>query len=165
MALPTSIASEQHNHQHCIDAALNTARQLCQQQGARMTALREQVLRLIWQSHKPLGAYQLMEMLAAASTRKVAPPTVYRALDFLLELGLVHRINTLNAFVGCTHPEQVHATNFLICRDCGVAIEFSQAGLQQGIRETLEHFHFELESQSIELVGRCATCQAGGAST
>lgn len=156
--LPTSIASRQHDHDHCIAAAMATAQQVCAQNGARLTQLREQVLRLIWQSHKPLGAYALMDMLAEKSTRRVAPPTVYRALEFLLEQGLIHRINTLNAYIGCTHPHAQPCNNFLICRDCGVAIEFSAGSLQEHIDRTAGHLGFTIQTQSIELVGSCQRC-------
>lgn len=159
-SLPTSIASQQHDHTHCIASAMTTAQEICARNGARLTKLREQVLRLIWQSHKPLGAYPLMDMLAAESTRRVAPPTVYRALEFLLEQGLIHRINTLNAYIGCTHPNGDHDNNFLICEHCGVAIEFSAAALQERINESAADFGFSIRSQSIELVGSCERCEA-----
>lgn len=165
MNLPTSIASIRHDHSQCIDEALNTARVLCNRKGARMTELREKVLRLVWQSHQPLGAYQLMDMLASQSTRRVAPPTVYRALDFLLQQGLIHRINSLNAFIGCTRPEQGHANNFFICKCCGIAIEFSQPSLQASIEQTAALHDFTMQSQSLELVGLCAQCKAGSTDT
>ena len=162
MTIPTAIAAVRHDHSRCINDALNTARGVCSRRGARMTALREKVLRLVWQSHQPLGAYQLMDMLAAQSTRRVAPPTVYRALDFLLQQGLIHRINSLNAFVGCTQPDNGHANNFLICLACGVAIEFSHAALQEDIDELTAEYRFQLGSQSLELVGICRQCQSPG---
>lgn len=139
---------------------MTTAQEVCTQNGARLTKLRAQVLRLIWQSHTPLGAYPLMDMLAQASTRRVAPPTVYRALEFLLEQGLIHRINTLNAYIGCTRPSKDHANNFLICQHCGVAIEFSANTLQEHINRTAGELGFTIKSQAIELVGSCERCEA-----
>ncbi len=159
MNIPTSIASQQHDHTQCISTAMDTAKTVCANNGARLTPLREQVFRLVWSSHQPLGAYALMEMLAEQSTRKVAPPTVYRALEFLLEQGLIHRINMLNAFVGCTHPHADHANNFLICEHCGVAIEFSASPLQTSINQTAGSFGFTITAQSIELMGSCEQCQ------
>lgn len=159
MSLSPSIASQHHDHSHCISTAMETARQVCADKGARLTALREQVLRLIWNSHQPLGAYALMDMLSEQSTKRVAPPTVYRALDFLLEQGLIHRINMLNAFVGCTHPDSHHANNFLICEHCGVAIEFSTDSLETSIQSTASDFGFSIRSQCIELMGSCQQCQ------
>lgn len=153
------IACRQHDHSHCIDTAIATARQRCADQGARLTSQREQVLRLIWQSHKPLGAYALMDMLAAQSTRRVAPPTVYRALDFLLEQHLIHRIHSLNAFIGCTHPDAGHANNFLICQQCGVAVEFNNQHMDSAITATARDSGFVITTQAVELAGLCAQCQ------
>ena len=124
-----------------------------------MTSLREQVLELVWQSHKPLGAYTLMEMLAQASTRRVAPPTVYRALDFLLEEGLIHRINSLNAFIGCRSPTQKHQSHFLICQNCNVAVELDNAQLNQSILNAAANAGFSLTSHSVEINGLCPGCQ------
>lgn len=156
--LSPSIASQQHNHDHCIENALNQARAHCKAKGARLTPQREQVFKLIWQSHKPLGAYTLMDMLAAEATRRVAPPTVYRALDFLLEQQLIHRIHSLNAFVGCTHPDDHHGNSFMICEACGVAIEFASDQQDQNMLRTAEKFGFSVKAQSIEVVGICQSC-------
>ncbi|MCK5914330.1 MAG: transcriptional repressor, partial [Desulfuromusa sp.] len=90
--------SEDHDHLSCIAAAMANAEQLCQHRGKRFTAIRRRVFELVWQQHKPIGAYEVLEKLQQDG--RAAPPTVYRALDFLLELGLVHRIASLNAFVG-----------------------------------------------------------------
>ena len=85
-----------HNHQACVNQALDDARHICQQHNARLTPTRQRVLELIWQSHRPLGAYDVLAQLAAEG-QNAAPPTVYRALDFLQQHGLVHRIASLNA--------------------------------------------------------------------
>lgn len=154
----TPIACSHHDHDHCISDALAAARQLCLGRGVRLTDLRLQVLELIWQNHKPLGAYTLMEMLAKANTRRVAPPTVYRALDFLLEQGLIHRINVLNAFIGCPSPGTKHQSHFLICHACGIAIELDQPALSQQIISVAEDAGFVVESQSLEVSGLCANC-------
>ena len=154
----TPIACSHHDHNHCISDALGAARELCQSRGVRLTDLRLQVLELIWQNHKPLGAYTLMEMLAKANTRRVAPPTVYRALDFLLEQGLIHRINVLNAFIGCPAPDTKHQSHFLICHACGIAIELDQPALSQQIISVAQDAGFVVESQSLEVSGLCANC-------
>jgi len=152
-------ACSHHNHHHCIDDAIQSARQLCDERGVRLTSLREQVLELVWQSHKPLGAYTLMDMLAQASTRRVAPPTVYRALDFLLEEGLIHRINSLNAFIGCPSPSQKHQSHFLICQKCNVAVELDNLPLNQSILDAATNAGFTLASHSVEINGLCPSCQ------
>lgn len=156
----TPIAYSHHNHDHCIDDALTAAREICDSRGARLTDLRLQVLELIWQNHKPLGAYDLMDMLAKISTRRVAPPTVYRALDFLLEHKLIHRINALNAFVGCPSPQYIHQNHFLICRLCGVAVELNNSVLSEDIVNHAKKSGFSVESQSLEVMGLCPNCQS-----
>ncbi|MGH1471996.1 MAG: Fur family transcriptional regulator [Cellvibrionaceae bacterium] len=149
-----------HDHQHCIDDALDVAKTLCQQRGVKLTQQREQVLKLVWQSHKPLGAYALMEMLADAITKPVAPPTVYRALEFLSEQGLIHKIHSLNAFVGCATPNQAHHSHFLICRDCHVAIECGDNELIHSIDSIANQFDFTVDHQSLEVMGLCSDCQS-----
>ena len=151
-----------HNHQHCIDDALALARTLCRQRGVKLTKQREQVLKLVWQSHQPLGAYALMEMLASAITKPVAPPTVYRALEFLSEQGLIHKIHSLNAFVGCATPDQVHHNHFLICRQCNIAVECGSDDLINSIDNIANQSGFTVDQQSLEVIGLCSDCQASG---
>lgn len=154
-----------HNHQHCVKDALTTAAQLCRNKGARLTPLRRQVLQLVWGSHKPLGAYALMDLLKQAqieqgSTGKsVAPPTVYRALDFLLEHGLVHRINSLNAFIGCCEPNQNHSAQFFICSCCENTEEILSPQLTKAISSSAKTAGFTVEHEVIEIVGLCPRCQ------
>jgi Fur family zinc uptake transcriptional regulator len=92
-----------HQHEHCVHDALAAAEVLCAKRGVRLTAIRKRVLELVWASHQPLGAYAILDKLTNEG-HKPAPPTVYRALEFLLEHGLIHRIASLNAFLGCIHP-------------------------------------------------------------
>ncbi|MCY4125589.1 MAG: transcriptional repressor, partial [Pseudomonas sp.] len=87
------------------------------------------------------------------------PPTVYRALDFLLENGLVHRIASLNAFIGCSHPEHTHQGQFLICRLCHIAIELEQASISDAIVGSARHVGFTVENQTVEVVGVCSNCK------
>lgn len=153
------LACEPHDHSACIADALQRAQALCAAHGTRLTDLRAQVLSLIWESHKPLGAYTLMEMLAKASTRRVAPPTVYRALDFLLDEGLIHRINSLNAFIGCPSADKKHANHFLICENCQVALELDNEKLNYLLAESASAAGFTLRTNSVELLGLCPQCQ------
>ena len=152
-------ACSHHNHGHCISDAMGAARQLCEARGVRLTSLREQVLELVWQSHQPLGAYTLMDMLAKASTRQIAPPTVYRALDFLLEEGLIHRINSLNAFIGCPSPSQKHQSHFLICQNCKVAVELDSPQLDQNLSNIAAESGFTVFSHNVEINGLCPACK------
>ena len=155
----TPLACTPHDHDHCVSHALAEADSLCARQGVRLTALRKRVLELVWQSHRPLGAYDILAVLSEQDGRRAAPPTVYRALDFLLENGLVHRIASLNAFIGCNHPELPHQGQFLICRTCHTAIELEQAAVAAAIDEAARSVNFSVEAQTVEVVGLCATCR------
>lgn len=153
------LASRPHDHSHCVSHALAEAETICARQGLRLTALRKRVLELVWQSHKPLGAYDILGVLSEQDGRRAAPPTVYRALDFLLENGLVHRIASLNAFVGCSHPAHAHHSQFLICRNCNAAVELEQTAISDAIVRGAKDVGFTVESQTVEVVGLCAGCQ------
>ncbi len=156
----TPLAYTTHNHDHCVSSALAEADTLCERSGVRLTALRKRVLELVWQSHKPLGAYDILAELTAQDGRRAAPPTVYRALDFLLENGLVHRIASLNAFIGCNHPEHPHQGQFLICRNCHTAIELEQPSISEAIEHAARGVNFQVEGQTVEVVGLCQPCRS-----
>ncbi len=153
------LAFNPHNHKHCVHEALTLAASLCKERGARLTPQRKQVLELIWQNHKPLSAYVLIDMLAKESSRHIAPPTVYRALDFLLEQGLIHRLDTLNAFIGCPNPSKQHASAFLFCKGCGHAEELQADAVTSAIVQAAEQTGFMVQEQSLEVLGLCLTCR------
>lgn len=155
----SSDAFHQHDHQQCVQAALVQAASLCEQRGARLTPLRERVLELVWASHQPLGAYEVLDRLASDG-RRPAPPTVYRALEFLLEQGLVHRIASRNAFVGCSGPAAPHVGYFLICRGCGNAEEIAGPLLDKALQALASAHGFSVEQQTVELGGLCQECRA-----
>ncbi|MDD1015569.1 zinc uptake transcriptional repressor Zur [Pseudomonas rubra] len=155
----TPLANRPHDHSHCVHSALAEADALCARLGVRLTALRRRVLELVWQSHKPLGAYDILAVLSEQDGRRAAPPTVYRALDFLLENSLVHRIASLNAFIGCSHPEHAHQGQFLICRECHVAIELEQSSISDAIVASAHEVGFRVEAQTVEVVGLCSNCR------
>lgn len=157
-ATTTHIACRPHDHNNCIETALSQARQTCLASGARLTAIRERVLQLIWQSHKPLGAYDIIAMLSDQQ-KVVAPPTVYRALEFLLDQGLVHRIASLNAFVGCSLHNREHISQFLLCRGCGIAIEMDSRAINQAIQQNADTYGFVVDKETIEVSGLCQRCQ------
>lgn len=160
--MPTAVPEHRHDHQHCIDEAVGHARQLCAERGVRLTAIREQVLTLVWANHQPVGAYRLLEALAEQSERRSTPPTIYRALDFLLEQGLIHRIASLNAFVGCTDPGHQHSGHFLICKHCNTAIELDAANIDHAISQSAQQRGFAVDSQCVEVVGSCQHCRELG---
>ena len=147
-------------HPEQFNRVLNHARQVCQKQGTRLTELREQVLKLVWDSPKPIGAYQLMELLEQNSEReKVAPPTVYRALDFLMEHGLIHKIHSHNTYLACCSPIQKHGEIIFICDVCGSATEVPNSTIQQSINLSASQYRFEISAQILEIKGRCASCR------
>ncbi|CAG8868985.1 Zinc uptake regulation protein [Pseudomonas fluorescens] len=154
------LAHRPHDHSRCVHSALTEADTICARLGLRLTALRRRVLELVWQSHKPLGAYDILAVLSEQDGRRAAPPTVYRALDFLLENGLVHRIASLNAFIGCSHPEHSHQSQFLICRECHVAVELEQASISDAILASASTVGFTVEAQTVEVVGLCGNCRS-----
>jgi|TARA_B110000967_G_scaffold142378_1_gene145579 Fur family zinc uptake transcriptional regulator len=161
------LAHQPHDHRRCINAALARANDLCATEGLRLTATRESVLRLLWQSHRPLGAYQLQDQLAKLSGKPIAPPTIYRAVDFLLKAGLIHRIASLNAYIGCPFPNSEHSNLFMICTECGSAAEAALNSINELLKSASEKANFTLQDQSIELFGLCPSCspQEQGAET
>jgi Fur family zinc uptake transcriptional regulator len=146
-----------HDHGDCVRAAVGRARDLCASRGARLTELRERVLELVWRSHAPIGAYQILDQLAGSRGR-VAPPTVYRALEFLAREGLVHRIDSLNAYVGCPSPTLPHEAYFFICRACGDAAEFHDGELAASLARCVQRARFNAEAATVELSGLCGRC-------
>lgn len=148
-----------HDHSRCVNSALSEAESRCERAGVRLTSLRKRVLELVWQSHKPLGAYDILAVLSEEDGRRAAPPTVYRALDFLLENGLVHRIASLNAFIGCSHAEHRHQGQFFICRQCQTTIELEQPLISDAISNSAQSIGFAVEGQTVEIVGLCSQCQ------
>lgn len=146
-----------HDHAKCVADALAAARELCAKRGERFTELRGRVLELVWDSHRPIGAYAVLERLKADG-RSAAPPTVYRALEFLMSAGLVHRIESLNAYVGCAHPGERHASQFLLCKSCGTAFELDEPAVGTALSQAADKRGFKVEQRVVELSGSCACC-------
>ena len=151
---------EEHNHDHCVAEAIATAVQICRERGLRFTEQRRRVLELVWNSHKPVGAYDILNRLNDAG-RKVAPPTVYRALDFLIEADLVHRLDSLNAFVGCPDPSTPHSGQFLICRECRSVAELDDSEIDKMVRQRASNLGFTAIHQTLEIEGICCNCAGG----
>lgn len=146
------------SHSQCINQALAEAEKICLKRRSRLTPLRKRVLELVWRSHKPLGAYDLLVQLSKDG-HKPAPPTVYRTLDFLQAQGLVHKINSLNAFIGCPHPQPGdHNRQFLICRLCGNVAEMHLDNVERAIVSAAKSAAFKVEQQALEIMGICEQC-------
>ena len=136
---------------------LRRADRLCQQRGVRLTVQRRRVMELLCASDRPLSAYEILDLMRA-TTRNAAPPTVYRALEFLLAQGLVHKLESLHAFVGCSHPEHPHASQFLICGDCGEVNEIENEAIAKSLLSAEKAARFKTDRPIVELLGRCAQC-------
>ena len=144
------------------ETLLGRAASICESRGVRLTDLRRQVLGLILDRDAPTGAYDLLDQLRATRD-SAAPPTVYRALEFLLEQGLIHKVERLSAFVGCiAHDDHHHAAQFLICRTCGRVTELEDHELSHALEHAAKRLGFTLGKATIEAEGQCADC-AGGA--
>ena len=146
-----------HNKQ--LTHVLERAEALCRERGVRLTDQRRTVLQLLCVSDKPLSAYELLDRMRGVVKNPV-PPTVYRALDFLLEQGLVHKLESLHAYVGCTHPEHPHASQFLICADCGEVAEVEDTSVASSLQAASEALGFRTQRPVVELLGTCAECSA-----
>lgn len=153
-AFPT----EGHDHDDCVATAMAAAEELCRRQGRRFTELRRRVLELVWDSHRPVGAYDLLDRLGAEG-RKAAPPTVYRALEFLMDAGLVHRIDSLNAFIGCLDPERSHSGQFLICQECNAVAELHDSDIDAMVDRRASAMGFSASQQRLEVKGVCGSCK------
>lgn len=140
-----------------LAAQVVKARDYCEHKGARFTHLREKVYQLLLSKQGAVGAYDLLDQLKETeSTAK--PATVYRTLDFLLEFGLIHRLESTNAFVACHHFDCNHPVQFLICDKCGKVKEIQSEGLKETLDKQAESFGFQVTKQTIEAHGTCAQC-------
>ena len=151
--------SQEHDHVHCVEDALAQAERVCADRGANLTTLRRRVLQIVWAGHRPLGAYEILETMAGDG-RRPAPPTVYRALEFLLENGLVHRIASLNAYAGCANPGHTGNGQFLICKQCGIALELDDSKVSAAIEQAAASQGFKAENHTVEIGGTCPHCAA-----
>lgn len=147
---------------HKTGLLLQRADTLCDSRGCRLTDIRRHVLGLVLESDKPVGAYDLLERLRTVH-RGAAPPTVYRALDFLLEQGLIHKVERLSAFVGCVHDtasgaHHHHAAQFLICTRCGRTIELDDADVAAVLGTAAARAGFVPQRSTVEIEGLCAAC-------
>lgn len=140
-----------------IAAQLSRAAQACARDGAQLTELRRCVLGLILEADGPVTAYQILDRLKRIRKGAV-PPTVYRALDFLLEQRLIHRVERLNAFIPCAESGHRHVAQFLICRECGMVAEIDDRAAAKALEHAAEREGFRACDTVVEIEGTCATC-------
>jgi Fur family transcriptional regulator, zinc uptake regulator len=154
-----------HDHHHHHGDALAAAEAHCARQGLKLTDMRKQVFESLAAAPGAMGAYDLIDALASAGHKRLAPVSVYRALDFLMEAGLAHKIESLNAFVACPH---LHGADemvmFMICDGCGKVEEATSDSVAKALTSVARAKGFQPRGQVIEMRGRCMAC-AGGVMT
>jgi Fur family zinc uptake transcriptional regulator len=150
--------SLQHDHSHCTSDLIARAEQTCARRGSRLTDQRREVLGCIARSHAAIGAYDIIERMAEQGPRP-APITVYRALDFLLAHGLVHKIESRNAFVACSHAHEGQPAALLICEGCGTVAELDVPEVFSSLRQAAAQQDFRERRSMIELSGLCGPCE------
>ncbi len=149
-----------HDHDRCSNDAMAVAEAVCVARGQRLTAIRRKVLGVLLGSHQPLGAYEIIDRLAGGHGPRPAPITAYRALDFLRENGLVHRIESRNAFIACVHRHvEDEFVVFMICEHCGAVGEASSADVAATLTSAARSAGFSPKSPVIEITGVCTHCR------
>ena len=147
-----------HDHHHDADAFIGAVSSACELRGLRLTPLRLRVLELIAAESKPVKAYDLLDRLKDEHSG-AAPPTIYRALDFLLENRFIHKLESINAYVACHHPAEQHQVPFLICDVCDGAQEVCDPRVAELIEAQARTFGFTPQGQTVEVHGVCKNCR------
>ncbi|MEP2782202.1 MAG: transcriptional repressor [Pseudoruegeria sp.] len=155
--MPQSHAFQTHDHKSCKVHGLAHAEKLAKTQGLRLTPVRRRTLEILLQEHRALGAYDILEALSESGFGS-QPPVAYRALEFLVEHGLAHRIQRLNAYTACVHPGEPHNPAFLICEACKAVAEAPSDGVQSALSAAADTLGFTIEQSTIEAVGVCPAC-------
>lgn len=153
------IGFEQHDHGDCIATSLATAEARCKAKGLRLTDVRRRVLEILLERHQAMGAYDILEVLNADGLGS-QPPVAYRALEFLVANGFAHKIERLNAFVACGHPDGDCAPAFLICRSCEKVAEAQASPADGALGASAAAAGFVIERAVVEAVGLCPVCQS-----
>lgn len=156
------LAFAAHDHAHCSQDALRRAEAITAANSVRLTPVRRRVLEILLEDHRALGAYDVLARLAADGFGN-QPPVAYRALEFLVEHGLAHRIQRLNAFTACVHPGEAHAPAFLICRQCQAVAEAKAQAARSALEDEAARSGFLIERSTIEALGLCPACQGTAA--
>ncbi len=147
----------QHDHTHCVETALAEAEARSKAEGLRLTPTRRKVFEILLQEHRALGAYAILDRLREAGFGS-QPPVAYRALEFLVAHGFVHKIERLNAFVACAHPGESHSPAFMICRVCDAVAEAQSAPAKGVLGEAARAAGFQIEQTVVEARGICPDC-------
>lgn len=159
--IPGAVGFRRHDHDACIARAMATAEGQCAARKVQFTPVRQRVLEILLQEHRALGAYEVLARLDREGLGS-QPPVAYRALDFLVAHGFVHRIERLNAFIACAHPGTSHAPAFLICRQCSAVAEAQAAPAKGALGTAARRAGFAIESTMVEAEGLCPGCRDAG---
>ena len=154
--------SDPKHHVHDAAGFVHAVERACNERGLRLTAIRARVLSLVAEAGKPIKAYDLLEQVRdGEGAGAAAPPTVYRALDFLLANGFIHKLESINAFVACHHPNSAqHSVPFLICDRCHSAVELEDRDVVSQLEARAKALGFHPQAQTLEVHGLCARCAA-----
>ena len=140
-------------HSHCQKSALQHAEEVCAQRGARFTDMRRKVFQILWETRQALTAKEVMEKLGNDQ-----PPVTYRALDFLKDVGLIHHVTSLNAYVGCVCSDETHDGQFLICKECRQVQELVSPTVDEALHKQAAELGFQTDHVQVEILGLCAAC-------
>ncbi|MFN3822633.1 MAG: Fur family transcriptional regulator [Pseudorhodobacter sp.] len=151
-------AFAKHDHHRCADEGLARAEEILAARKVRLTPVRRRTLEILLEDHRALGAYEVLERLAADGFGN-QPPVAYRALEFLVDNGLAHRVRRLNAFTACRHSGQDHAPAFLICRACNAVAEAPATPVREALEAAAGALGFSIERSNVEALGLCPTCR------
>ena len=138
--------------------AQQLAEEICRRVGARLTRLRRNVFMLVFSAERPLTAYEILDLLRPDDP-SATPAGVYRSLDFLTELGLVHRIESAKSFIACAMPDHSHPSQMLVCRRCGTVVETEDSGVAKATESLGRRLGFALDRSTVEFVGLCSSCR------
>ena len=141
-----------------VDDSLSLAESRCKAAGERLTPARREAYIAILSQDKPLSAYDLIAVLENLKGKKIAPLTVYRHLDFLMRVGLVHRLESTHSYVACVHPEHAHESHYLLCSECGSADEVESRALGSLLDEIADRHGFQPKNAIVEIKGVCGDC-------
>lgn len=151
------IGFEEHDHSRCVRTALEVADETCAQAGLRFTAVRRKTLEILLEEHRALGAYEILEKLREEGFGS-QPPVAYRAIEFLVKNGFVHKVEKLNAFVACNKPQKPHSPTFMICRSCQLVVEAFSGEVSSMLGKSAGKLGFRVEKSVIEVEGTCSSC-------
>ena len=163
MAKSHACSSPDH-HVHDAAGFVSAVERACSERGLRLTEIRARVLGLVADAGKPIKAYDLLDKVREGEgAGAAAPPTVYRALDFLLANGFIHKLESVNAFVACHHPNAAqHSAPFLICDSCHKAVELEDEHVVESLDAQARALGFSPQTQTLEVHGLCAACAKAG---